>query len=210
MTAPIQLDSHQDIPLFPLRVVMFPGSRLDLQIFEQRYLDMISRCMRSGTGFGICLLREGDEVVSKEGRQTIHRTGTYCSVIDWDQLDNGLLGITVEGLAKFRITDCWQGGSGVLEATVTFSEQDRLGKEAIPLDDAYAALVGLLQSLEKHPLVEQKKLAIDYDNLWELGWRLGEFVPMAVDQKQQLLDLDDPWERISAIEQLVAEIAGEP
>ena len=210
MTAPIQLDSHQDIPLFPLRVVMFPGSRLDLQIFEQRYLDMISRCMRSGTGFGICLLREGDEVVSKEGRQTIHRTGTYCSVIDWDQLDNGLLGITVEGLAKFRITDCWQGGSGVLEATVTFSEQDRLGKEAIPLDDAYASLVGLLQSLEKHPLVEQKKLAIDYDNLWELGWRLGEFIPMAVDQKQQLLDLDDPWERISAIEQLVAEIAGEP
>ena len=56
-------------------------------------------------------------------------------MIDWDQLDNGLLGITVEGLAKFRITDCWQGGSGVLEATVTFSEQDRLGKEAIPLDE---------------------------------------------------------------------------
>ena len=210
MTAPIQLDSHQDIPLFPLRVVMFPGSRLDLQIFEQRYLDMISRCMRSGAGFGICLLREGDEVVSEEGRQTIHRTGTYCSVIDWDQLDNGLLGITLEGLAKFRITDCWQGGSGVLEATVTFSEQDRLGKEAIPLDDAYAALVGLLQSLEKHPLVEQKKLTIDYDNLWELGWRLGEFIPLAVDQKQQLLDLDDPWERISAIEQLVADMAGEP
>ena len=210
MTAPIQLDSHQDIPLFPLRVVMFPGSRLDLQIFEQRYLDMISRCMRSGAGFGICLLREGDEVVGEEGRQTIHRTGTYCSVIDWDQLDNGLLGITVEGLAKFRITDCWQGGSGVLEATVTFSEQDRLGKEAIPLDDAYAALVGLLQSLEKHPLVEQKKLTIDYDNLWELGWRLGEFIPLAVDQKQQLLDLDDPWERISAIEQLVADMAGEP
>jgi Lon protease-like protein len=210
MTAPLQLDFPQDIQLFPLRVVMFPGSRLDLQIFEQRYLDMISRCMRSGTGFGICLLRDGDEVVSEDGRQTIHRTGTYCSVIDWDQLDNGLLGITVEGLAKFRITECWQGDSGVLEASVTFSEQDRLGKAAIPLDDAYAALVGLLQSLEKHPLVEQKNLTIDYDNLWELGWRLGEFIPMAVDQKQQLLDLDDPWERISAIEQLVAEMAGEP
>ena len=210
MTASLQLDFPQDIQLFPLRVVMFPGSRLDLQIFEQRYLDMISRCMRSGTGFGICLLRDGDEVVSEDGRQTIHRTGTYCSVIDWDQLDNGLLGITVEGLAKFRITECWQGDSGVLEASVTFSEQDRLGKAAIPLDDAYAALVGLLQSLEKHPLVEQKNLTIDYDNLWELGWRLGEFIPMAVDQKQQLLDLDDPWERISAIEQLVAEMAGEP
>ena len=45
-------------------------------------------------------------------------------------------------------------------------------------------------------------LTIDYDNLWELGWRLGEFIPIAVDQKQQMLDFDDPWERISAIEQL--------
>ena len=125
---------------------------------------------------------------SEEGRQTIHRTGTYCSVIDWDQLENGLLGITVEGQAKFRITDCWQGDN-VLEATVAFSEQDRLGKEAIPVDDTYAELVGLLPSLEKHPLVEQKMLTIDYDNLWELGWRLGEFIPIAVDQKQQMLTL---------------------
>ena len=210
MNAPIQLDSPKDIPLFPLRVVMFPGSRLDLQIFEQRYLDMISRCMRTDTGFGICLLREGKEFASEEGRQTIHRTGTYCTVIDWDQLENGLLGVTVEGQAKFRIADCWQGDSDVLEATVAFSEQDRLGKEAIPVDDTYAELVGLLQSLEKHPLVEQKMLTIDYDNLWELGWRLGEFIPIAVDQKQQMLDFDDPWERISAIEQIVAEMAGEP
>tara|TARA_B100000674_G_scaffold473094_1_gene463665 strand:+ start:105 stop:737 length:633 start_codon:yes stop_codon:yes gene_type:complete len=209
MNSSLELDSPKDIQLFPLRVVMFPGSRLDLQIFEQRYLDMISRCMRDDTGFGICLLREGDEVVGEEGRQTIHRTGTYCTVIDWDQLENGLLGITVEGMAKLRITDCWQGDSGVLEATVRFSELDRLGKKAIPLDEAYAALVGLLQSLEKHALVEQKKLSINYDDLWELGWRLGEFIPMAVDQKQQLLDLDDPWERISVIEQLVADLAGE-
>lgn len=209
MSQPFDLHSPQDISLFPLRVVMFPGSRLDLQIFEQRYLDMLSRCMRTGTGFGICLLREGEEIVGEKGRQTIHRTGTYCTVIDWDQLDNGLLGITVEGTAKLRITDCWQGDSGVLEATVTFSEQDRLGKNAIPLDEAYAALVGLLQSLEKHALVEQKKLTINYDNLWELGWRLGEFIPMEVDQKQQLLDLDDPWERISVIEKLVADLAGE-
>ena len=64
MNTPSQLDSPKDIPLFPLRVVMFPGSRLDLQIFEQRYLDMISRCMRTDTGFGICLLREGKEFAS--------------------------------------------------------------------------------------------------------------------------------------------------
>ena len=98
-------------------------------------------------------------------------------MVDWDQLDNGLLGITMGAgeISYYRLL----AGGGCAEATVTFSEQDRLGKETVPLDEAYTALV--LQSLEKHPLVEQK-LIIDYDNLWELGWRLGEFIPMPVDQ----------------------------
>ena len=205
----MNLESPQDISLFPLRVVMFPGSRLDLQILERRYLDLVSQCMRSDSGFGVCLLREGEEVVHEASRQTIHRTGTYCKIVDWDQLENGLLGITVEGLAKFRITDCWQADSGVLEAKVDFSSQDRTGEDPIPLDDDYAALVDLLQNLENHPMVEQKNLSINYDNLWDLGWRLGELIPIEVEQKQELLELDDPWERISAIEQLVADMASE-
>jgi Lon protease-like protein len=205
----MNLESPQNISLFPLRVVMFPGSRLDLQIFERRYLDLVSQCMRNDAGFGVCLLREGEEVVREASRQTIHRTGTYCKIVDWDQLDNGLLVITIEGVAKFRISDCWQGDGGVLEATVDFSDQDRTGKDPIPLDDAYNALVDLLQNLENHPMVEQKNLSINYDNLWDLGWRLGELIPIEVSKKQQLLEIDDPWERISAIEKLVADMANE-
>jgi Lon protease-like protein len=97
----------------------------------------------------------------------------------------------------------------VLEATVDFSDQDRTGKDPIPLDDAYNALVDLLQNLENHPMVEQKNLSINYDNLWDLGWRLGELIPIEVDKKQQLLEIDDPWERVSAIEKLVADMANE-
>jgi len=64
-----------------------------------------------------------------------------------------------------------------------------------------------LQNLESHPLVEQKNLIIDYDNLWDLGWRLAELIPVENTTKQDLLELDDPWERIENIEQLVAELA---
>lgn len=199
----------QTIALFPLRVVLFPGSKLDLQIFERRYLDLVSQCMRNDEGFGVCLLRDGEEVIRADSKQTIHRTGTYGKIVDWDQLENGLLGITVRGEAKFRILDCWQGESGVLEADVEFSDQDRLGEEAIPLTENYAALVDLLQSLENHPMIEEKKISVDYDNLWELGWRLGELIPVDVEQKQQLLETDDPWERISSIERLVSDIANE-
>lgn len=199
----------EEIALFPLRVVMFPGGKVDLQIFERRYLDLVSHCMRNDVGFGVCLLRDGEEVVTESAKQTIHRTGTYSKIIDWNQLDNGLLGITVEGHAKFRIKDCWQADSGVLEAKVEFTRGDCTNDDVIPLEDAYGALVDLLQSLESHPLIEKRNLSIDYDNLWDLGWRLSELIPMEVEQKQELLELDDPWERIRSIEKLVADMANE-
>jgi len=199
----------QQIPLFPLRVVMFPRGRLNLQIFERRYIDLVTHCMRTSSGFGICLLKEGEEVIQEGTNQTIHRTGTYSNIIDWDQLENGLLGITVEGSAKFSIEDCWQSDSGVLQGNVQFNETDNVGRETIPLDDQYTALADLLQNLESHPLVEQKKLIIDYNNLWDLGWRLSELIPIEIEQKQQLLEIDDPWERIQSIEQLVSDLANE-
>ena len=199
----------QQIPLFPLRVVMFPRGRLNLQIFERRYIDLVTQCMRTSSGFGICLLKEGEEVVQEGTNQTIHRTGTYSNIIDWDQLDNGLLGITVEGSAKFSIEDCWQSDSGVLQGNVQFNETDNVGRETIPLNDQYTALADLLKNLESHPLVEQKKLIIDYNNLWDLGWRLSELIPIEIEQKQQLLEIDDPWERIQSIEQLVSDLAND-
>lgn len=203
------MSERRDIALFPLRVVLFPGSKLDLQIFERRYVDLVSHCMRNDEGFGVCLLREGEEVIREASKQTIHRTGTYGKIVDWDQLENGLLGITVEGQTKFRIHDCWQADTGVLEASVEFSNADTLQQDAVPLSEEFAALVDLLQNLESHPMVEQKNIQVDYDNLWELGWRLGELIPVDMEQRQDLLELDDPWDRIRAIEQLVSDIANE-
>ena len=203
------MTNSQEIPLFPLQLVMFPGSRLDMQIFEQRYIDLVTQCMRTETGFGICLLKKGMETVQVGIQQNIHCTGTYANIIDWDQLSNGLLGITVEGSAKFNIEECWQAPSDVLTAKVIFSEKDSVGKEPIPIDDDYTALAQLLQNLESHPLVEQQNLIIDYDNLWDLGWRLAELIPIENEKRQQLLEIDDPWERIENIEQLVSELANE-
>ena len=197
----------QEIHLFPLHVVMFPGGRVDLQIFERRYIDLISHCMKTKTGFGICLLKQGEETLQAGNKQTIHGTGTYASIADWDQLENGLLGITVEGTAKFRVEKCWQDDSGVLKALVGFSDTDSVGTQLSPVDEQFGGLADLLQQLEDHPLVEQKRLNIDYNNLWDLGWRLSELIPVEEEKKQALLELDDPWERIESIEQLVSSLA---
>jgi len=203
------MNDQQDISLFPLRVVLFPGGKLELQIFEQRYIDLVSTCLKSNTGFGICLLKQGEEVTRPGTQQTIHRTGTYAKIVDWDLLENGLLGITVEGSAKFRIEDCWEGSGSLLRASVSFSAKDSVGNDTIPVDEKFTALADLLQNLESHPLVEQKNMTIDYNNLWDLGWRLSELIPLDAESRQQLLELDDPWERIESIEQLVADMANE-
>ena len=197
----------QEIPLFPLRVVMFPGGRLELQIFERRYIDLVRHCLKSETGFGICFLKQGEEVIKAGTQQTIHNIGTFVFIVDWDQLENGLLGITVEGTAKFTVEDCWQADSGLLQAEVKFSENERVGNQLIPLDNQFSGLADLLQNLENHPLIERKNLDINYNNLWDLGWRLAELIPIEIETKQALLELDDPWERIRNIEQLVSDLA---
>lgn len=197
----------EEIPLFPLKVVIFPGGYLDLQIFERRYIDLVSHCLRNDSGFGICLLREGEEVIREAGKQTIHRVGTYVRIVDWDQLENGLLGITVLGKIKFLVQDCWQGDNGVLQARVQYSPVDDMDREAIPVEAQYEPLAELLESLATHPMVQKRGQDIDYENLRDLGWRLGELLPIEVEDKQKLLELEDPSQRIQRIEEIVADLA---
>ncbi len=89
------------LPLFPLNTVLFPGCVLDLQIFEARYLDMISRCMKQGTGFGVVCIVEGEEV--GEAASRFAAIGCEALVRDFQQRTNGLLGIRVEGGRRFRV-----------------------------------------------------------------------------------------------------------
>ena len=201
------MKNTNDIPLFPLNIVLFPGGRFDLQIFERRYIDLVSHCMRTGTGFGICLLKSGDETNGNNLNQTVYNTGTYAKIVDWDQLESGLLGITVEGAVKFVAQDFWKEDDDVLHASVEFSDIESTEADVIPLGDEYTALSELLRNLEDHPLVAGRNLSIDYSDLRQLGWRLSELIPLGIDVRQGLLELNDPVERLSKIEKLVSEMA---
>jgi len=192
------------IPLFPLRSVLFPGGRLPLQIFEQRYIDLVSHCMKSDTGFGICLISKGAETAQPGASQQVERVGMYARIVDWDQLPNGLLGITVEGRHKFTVQDCWEGKNKWLMASVQFSQEDFVGQPALPLTGQHQGLVDLLRELSAHPMVESLDLDIDFDDGRQLAWRLSELLPVPVQQKQKLLALDDIEERFHEIENLVA------
>ena len=97
--------SRIEIPLFPLRTVLFPGAVLPLRIFEQRYLAMIRDCARNNTGFGVCLIREGEEAVSPVKPAQV---GTYAQIVDWYTLEDGLLGVTTIGTDRFRSETVWR------------------------------------------------------------------------------------------------------
>jgi len=188
------------LPLFPLKSVLFPKGRLPLQIFEQRYLNMVRAAMRTETGFGICLLREGDEVARPGMHQQVHRVGTYVQVVDWDQLPSGLLGLTVEARCKFEVLDCHAEKDQLLVGHVARCATDFMGEEPIAVTPEHDVLVSLLEQLTSHPVISRLDMQINFQDLRELGWRLSELIPLPAEIKQSLLELQDPLERVREIE----------
>jgi len=157
----------------------------------------------------VILLKDGEEVMKPGRSQQLYAIGTYARIIDWDQLENGLLGITVEGESKFHVQNYWSTESGLIKGQIIFSEVDTPDKNRISVGEEMSGMTELLQLLEKHPAVQEMKLQIDYDNLWDLGWRLSELIPVATEIRQELLELDDPWERIQLLERSIHFLIGD-
>lgn len=189
-----------DVPLFPLGNTLFPGTRVTLQIFEQRYLQMIKQCLKQESGFVVVLISKGYEVgLAPE----IFSVGTYGRIVDWTSLPNGLLGITVEGTQRVCIRDPKEDEEGLLRGSVEFLE-DGGHIESAERD----ALVQLLKELEKHPMIQQLGINVDYSNLISVLWCLCGLLPLSKSKKQYLLELDDPEMRLEALQALLKSMEG--
>jgi Lon protease-like protein len=194
------MDTTDTIALFPLNAVVFPKGRISLQIFESRYVDLIRECLRGDSGFGIVLIESGSEVARLGEKLDVHRTGTYCKVVDWNQLPNGLLGITVEGRSTFRVLETWRETNNLCKAVVSFRSQDSVDADGMEVGEAFAEYAELLRGLSQHPAIEELRLHVSFDNLREIAWRLSELLPIGNREKQALLDLIDPIARLEQIE----------
>ena len=191
------------LPLFPLNTVLFPGCNLDLQIFEARYLDMIGRCMKQGVGFGVVCILEGNEVgVAPEGFTMV---GCEARITDFQQQDNGLLGIRVQGGRRFTVlrTEVQRDQSIVADVEWLDDEPEQ------PLQDEDADLVALLKALAEHPMVEALDMGTEAAGQQSLANQLAYLLPFAEEDKIDLLQLDDPQQRLDAIQALLDELQGE-
>ena len=185
------------LPLFPLNTVLFPGCTLDLQLFEPRYLDMLTRCLKQGGGFGVVALLAGREV----GAAASHCAELGCEALirDWQKLPNGLLGIRVEGGRRFRV-----GASQVQADQLLLAEVQWLAPgEDLPLAIEQADLVALLATLAEHPLVAGLGLDGRVSGQQALANQLAYLLPFTLQQKLALLALAQPGEQLALIQRLL-------
>lgn len=192
-----------DFPLFPLNTVLFPGCRLDLKIFEARYLDMLSRCLRQGTGFGVVCILEGEEV--GEAASRFAAIGCEALLRDWQQRPDGVLEIQVEGARRFRVNR-----AEVQRDQLTLAEVDWLHEaHAAALTAEHADLVALLQALAEHPLVKTLGMGGQAENQQVLANQLSYLLPFSPEEKLQLLAMGDHSRRLQHIQTLLDRLQDE-
>ena len=192
------------IPLFPLPLVLFPGGKLSLQIYEVRYIDMVKFCVRDSSGFGVIMIMEGDQVLRDSEQQLpcVSRYGTYCTITDFDELPNGMLGIVVEGVKKFVIRDEYEQSDRLMMGDVEFLADET----EVDMPEEKKHLSSLLESLMSHKAVQRLGLCCDLTQAVEVGSRLTELLPCANGFKQRMLEIKDPLVRLSELEKVIETI----
>ncbi len=188
------------IPLFPLQTVLFPGGLLPLRIFEPRYLDMVSHCMKHGHGFGVCLIREGREV--GEAAQ-IFAVGTLAQITDWNQGDDGVLGITAVGQRRFRVLAQEVQQDQLILGRVEFLRES----EPVPLPTKFRPLADFLRSMIEALGAPFTELPGRYGEADWVGSRLLELLPLPGAIKQRYLMMDDPLARLNGLVEMLSDYA---
>ena len=184
----------ENVPIFPLRTILFPESRLPLRIFEPRYLDMVSQCMRENSEFGIILSRETNQPKMFE----TYNVGTMAKIVDWNQGNDGLLGLTTMGSQKFKLLTMTKQDDGL-----NIGQIERIDKEGeFKPTENFAYLISLLKAiLDDINLYndDEKK----FDSASWVSFRFAEILPLKLEDKQKCLEIDDPIIRLNFLEPLI-------
>lgn len=185
-----------DFPLFPLQMIAFPYCRLPLQIFEQRYLKLVKNSLINNTYFGIVSRLPKDNNYVDD----VLPIGTAVKIVDFDERPNGLLGITCEGLHKFKVNETYIDEDGLILASI-----DKIvGEPKVFVSEDYEDLIHVLEKLRQHPYVKSlgyKDTSLDewLDDASKLSFFLSYLLPLDNNMRYELLTMDDPILRLKSI-----------
>ena len=187
---------YNSLPLFPLSTLLFPQGQLELRLFEPRYLDMLTSCLKEESGFGVVLLEQGSEVGSE---QSFFNVGTEASIVDWDSGDDGMLHITTIGERRFVVETSSVQADGLVVGSVEWLDEP----DDLEIPTSFRYLLELLENV-----VDRTGANVDLSDarrdsaLW-LGYRLAEILPLEGRAKTELLAVSDPISRLEHFDELL-------
>ena len=188
------------LPLFPLSSVVLPDGILKLRLFERRYIDMVKACFRDGTGFGVCLIKSGNEAGTPSEPYPL---GTEVEIVDFDQGEDGLLHIVTRGTHPFRVLSYAADDSMLL-----VGEVERLpAPEPVPMEPEFERLASKLELILRYV---EPEIAYEDVRLDDADWvchRLMELLPLGPEAKFELLSMDGNRERLETLAALQIEIS---
>lgn len=185
-------------PLFPLNTVLFPGGPLPLRIFEPRYVDMVRHCMRERCPFGVVLIRSGLEV-GAANIGDVCAIGTLARIVDFNGLPDGLLGISCIGERRFSVQKRWQREDGLHVGEL----EPVAAEEAVELPGEYHHLGVLLRNVLPELGELYAPIPKHFSDATWVGYRLAEILPLALQEKQYCLELQDPLARLARLNPLI-------
>ena len=192
-----------NIPLFPLHTVVLPEGQLRLRLFEPRYLDMLTNCLRDNTGFGVCLIRDGREA---GGTAEPFEQGTLVSIADWDKGEDGLLHITAVGERKFRLLDATRQPDNLLVGNIECLPAE----ESCSLPDEHRNLALLLERVfSQMPWNNDLGEPRFEDALW-VGSRLLEILPLPRDERYAIFCSEDALQRVEKLAHYIKSASANP
>lgn len=179
-----------ELPLFPLNTVLFPGGALPLKVFEQRYVEMTKRCMREGSPFGVCLIREGREVGEPALPATV---GCTALIAQWDVPHPNLFHLLAAGKQRFRVISTEVAALGLLTC-----QAELLPLE--PTDEPPEALCRkVLAALIERVGAEHFPAPLRLDDAAWVSYRLAEVLPLSLEVRQQLLETETAAARLAQL-----------
>jgi len=180
------------VPIFPLQTVLYPGALLPLRIFEVRYMDMAKACLKDGSGFGICLIQEGQEV----GTPAIpERVGCLARVAEADMDEIGILKVKALGLERFRIVSSEVNRQGLIIGEIEKHEAESASGEVQGFEQCAEFLAKAMTGIGPERFAEPYA----FDDPGWVSFRLAEILPLRPDVKQKLLELTDPALRLAIL-----------
>jgi hypothetical protein len=198
------MEKETSSALFPLSVNVLPGAYLPLQIFEPRYIDMVSECLANSEGFCIVLFKD-DENEENKDYLSHHNIATYVEIVDFNKLDNGLLGITVQGKHKIRIEDVWKQEDELLLGKIEKinEEDDNLSNEPEYLD-----LWNMVKEITNHPEIKKLNLDLDLNSSISVCYILASVLPLRPQEKQTILEFENNRDKLDYLKALIKRLGG--